>query len=225
MTTLLFLLIAISSTQQLRAQEAEAILRAARMNPTHHSVALHAQIRGEGSSTPLTIGLQDHVVRYEFSNPEQTILLKLSPAETQLSECLNGITTQISSSHLHEMIRDSGITYEDLSLGFLYWPHPVIQGEERLRTRPAWKIDLQAPSGEVLYGIARLWIDKESGAILRIEGYDKKGRLLRRFEVISAQKIDDLWMLKQMKIESFTPDNSHEPTSRHYLEVLGKSGS
>ena len=91
-----------------------------------------------------------------------------------------------------------------------------------VRTRNAWKIDLQAPAGESLYGVARVWIDKESGAILRIEGYDKQGLLLRRFEIISAQKIDGLWMLKQMRIESFTPGNP-SPVSRRYLEVLGKN--
>ncbi len=225
MMPLLFVVISGSIIQPLRSQDAESILQTARMNPTSHPAALHAQIRGEGIPIPLTIRLKDHVVRYEFSNPDQTILLNLSPAETQLSEQMHGVTTPISPAHLHETIRDSGITYEDLSLGFLYWPHPAIQGEETIRTRPAWKIDLQAPSGEQLYGVARLWIDKESGAILRIEGYDKKGLLLRRFEVISAQKIDGLWMLKQMRIESFTQENSHEPTSRHYLEVLGKSDS
>jgi hypothetical protein len=192
------------------------------MNPTTHPATLRAQIRGENSTTPLTIRLKDHVVRYEFSNPDQTLLLTLEPTTTRLSEQLNGTTTPISATHRHDPIRNTGVTYEDLSLGFLYWPHPVIQGEETIKTRPAWKIDLQAPSSEPLYGVARVWIDKESGAILRIEGYDRKGRLLRRFEVVSGQQIDGLWMLKQMRIESFAPEDSHDALSRNYLEILGK---
>lgn len=207
---------------QLFAQDAESILESARMNPTSHPAVLHAQIRGEESTTPLKIRMKDHVVRYEFANPEQTILLTLLPTETQLSERLNGVVKPISWTHRHDPIRNMGITYEDLSLGFLYWPHPVIQGEETVKTRPSWKIDLQAPAGEALYGVARVWIDKESGAILRIEGYDKKGLLLKRFEVISGQRIDGLWMLKQMRIEGFAPENSHDPISRNYLEILGK---
>jgi len=203
------------------AQDASEILRSARLNPTTHPASLRAQIRGEGAPTPLTISLKDQVISYEFSNPEQKILLKLDPEETKLSERLKGSTKTISGSRLHDPIRDTGVTYEDLSLGFLYWPRPVLQGEQTIRTRPAWMIDLQAPAGESIYGVARVWIDKESGAILRIEGYDKKGVLLRRFEVVSAQKIDGLWMLKQMRIESFAPGNP-APLSRHYLEVLGK---
>ncbi len=205
----------------LRGQDAESILQAARMNPTSRPAILKAQIRGDQSATPLIIRLKDHLVRYKFTNPEQSILLKLTSSETQLSEQLNGVTKPISPSHRHDQIRNTGITYEDLSLGFLYWPHPVVQGEESVKTRPAWKIDLQAPTNEPLYGVARVWIDKESGAILRIEGYDKKGLLIRRFEVISGQRIDGLWMLKQMRIESFIP-GSPNAISRNYLEILGK---
>jgi hypothetical protein len=205
----------------LHGQTAQEILEEARMNPTSHQASLRARIRGEGSVTPMKIRLGEGLIRYEFSEPEQTILLSLGADQTQISERTGGVTRPLPSARLHDPVRGTGVTYEDLSLGFLYWPRPVVQGEEVVKTRPAWKIDLQAPAGEPLYGVARVWIDKESGAILRIEGYDKKGLLLRRFEIISAQKIDGLWMLKQMRIESFEPGNP-DPVSRRYLEVLGK---
>lgn len=210
------------SPKALWSQEAENILQAARMNPTTHTATLRAQIRGENAITPLIIRVKDRIVRYELADPEQIISLKLSTTETQLSEQIDGTSKSISPAHRHDPIRTTGITYQDLSLGFLYWPHPVIQGEEIVKTRPSWKIDIQAPANELLYGVARVWIDKESGAILRIEGFDKKGLLLRRFEVISGQPIDGLWTLKQMRIESFAPGNSHDVISRNYLEILGK---
>lgn len=206
----------------LLSQDAETILQAARLNPTTHPASLRAQIRGEELTIPLTIRVKDGIVRYEFKNPDQTVLLKLSPTETQLIEALGGTTKPISPAHRHDQLRNTGITYQDLSLGFLYWPHPVIRGEEIIKTRSAYKIDLQAPSSEPIFGVARLWIDKESGAILKIEGYDKKGLLLRRFEVISGQPLDGEWTLKQMRIESFSPGNSHDVLSRNYLEILGK---
>ena len=211
----------LSPLAALRGEDAETILQTARLNPTTHSASLRAQIRGESSTLPLTIRMKDGVVRYEFTKPDQSILLKLSPTETELTEELDGITKPISPAHRHDQIRNTGITYQDLSLCFLYWPHPVIQGEETIRTRPSWKIDLQAPSTEPLYGVARVWIDKGSGAILKIEGYDKKGLLLRRFEVISGQPINGFWTLKQMRIESYAPGNSHDVLSRNYLEILG----
>ena len=205
----------------INAQSAENILQSARLSPTASPSILRAQIRGEGQPTPLLIRLKDRVISYEFTGPPQTLLLKLDPNRTQLLEKKGDTATPVSGTHLHDQVHDTGITYQDLSLGFLYWPLPVLQGEETVKTRPAWKIDLQAPLDEPVYGVARIWIDKESGAILRIEGYDKRGLLLRRFEIISAQKIDGLWVLKQMRIESFEP-GKQDPISRRYLEVLGK---
>lgn len=209
---------------RIHAQDAESILQAARLSPTARPSVLQAQIRGDGQATPLRISLKDRVISYTFSNPPQTLLLKLDPNRTQLLEKKGDSAKPVVGTHLHDQVRDTGVTYQDLSLGFLYWPRPVLQGEETVKARPAWKIDLQAPADEPVYGVARIWIDKESGAILRIEGYDKKGLLLRRFEIISAQKIDGLWVLKQMRIESFEP-GKHEPISRRYLEVLGKESN
>jgi len=203
-------------------QDAAAILEGARMRPTAQATVLRAQLRSDEKTTPLIMGLKEGVIRYEFKNPEQTVLLKLDSKTTGLSETINGTTAAITGKRLHEEIRDTGVTYQDLSLGFLYWPRPILQGEETIKTRPCWKIDLQAPAGEETYGVARVWIDKEFGGILKIEGYDKKGILLRRFLVISPQKIEGLWMLKQMRIESFSPGNT-TPLSRRYLEVLGKN--
>ena len=205
----------------LSGQNAEEILQAARLNPTLKPAILNARIRSEEKTSPLRLSLKDRVISYEFSDPAQVILLKLNPENTRLLEKKDGKTLPVAPSHLHDQVRDTGVSYQDLSLGFLYWPRPVLHGEEIVKTRPCWKIDLQAPADEPLYGVARVWIDKESGAILRIEGYDKKGLLLRRFEIVSAQKLDGLWMLRQMRIESFTPGNS-SPLSRVYLEVLGK---
>jgi negative regulator of sigma E activity len=66
----------------------------------------------------------------------------------------------------------------------------------------------------------RVWIDKASAALLRIEGYDHEGRLAKRFEVVSAQKIDGQWMLKQMRVERIDPA-TRKTNGITYLEVIG----
>ena len=53
-------------------------------------------------------------------------------------------------------------------------------------------------------------------------GYNKDGKLFRRFEVISAQKIDGQWMLKQMRMETLAPE-IRKICNRTYLEVLEKT--
>ena len=70
----------------------------------------------------------------------------------------------------------------------------------------------------------RVWIDKASAALLRIEGYNSEGKLTKRFEVVSAQKIDGQWMLKQMRVERIDPA-TRKTTGITYLEVLGVNDS
>jgi negative regulator of sigma E activity len=63
-----------------------------------------------------------------------------------------------------------------------------------------------------------LWVDKASGALMRMEGYDWDAKLIKRFEVVSAQKIERCWFLKQMRVEQFQPGTNHVE-ARAYLEI------
>lgn len=200
--------------------DAEGILREARLTPTLRPAILEARIRDEESTTPVTMELKEGVIRYRFPGQDRELQLKLGDVKTTLSERVGGLHHAVSGAQLHDPVGGTGLSYQDLSLGFLYWPSPEFRGEEIVKTRPCWKLDLQSPPGEEIYGVARVWIDKESGALLRIEGYDKQGRLLRRFEIVSAQKTHGIWMLRQMRIEGFEPGKS-VAVSRHYLEVSG----
>ena len=81
-----------------------------------------------------------------------------------------------------------------------------------------WKLRLQPPARDAQYSNVLLWVDKESGAIMRIEGYDWQGRITKRFEVVSAQKIEGRWFLKQMRVEEMQP-GTNQVQSRSYLEI------
>jgi hypothetical protein len=219
----LALLIVFSCATISRAEpEAEAILHAARVNPLGQSISLNAQLRTVSSTTPFEIVVDD-AVRYRFENPEQELILELRDDSSSLSERVGGKTAPVRPARFDDSVRSTGITYEDLSLRFLYWKNPKLLGEETIRSRKAWKLELQAARASSQYGVARLWIDRESGALLRIEGYNREGKLFRRFEVISAQKIDGQWMLKQMRVETLDPE-TRKVRNRTYLEVLGKTG-
>jgi len=200
-----------------------AILEAARVNPLGQSISLDAQLRNGSSVTPFQI-VVDGKVHYIFHSPDQELILELSGQEPILTERVGGKSAPVKPARFDDHVRGTGITYEDLSLRFLYWKNPKLLGEETIQTRRAWKIEVQAMGDSSQYGVARLWIDEESGALLRIEGYDRQGKLIRRFEVISAQKLDNQWMLKQMRIETVDPA-ARKTINRSYLEVLGKTSS
>ena len=203
--------------------DAEAILRAARLNPAGQKISLQAQLRTSSIKMPFEI-VVDGTIRYRFENPDQELILELREDSSSLFERVGGKTASVKPARYDDPVRGTGITYEDLFLRFLYWKRPRLLGEDTIRSRKAWKVELQAWGTSSQYGVARLWIDQESGALLRIEGYNREGKLLRRFEVISAQKIDGQWMLKQMRVETLDPESS-KIINRTYLEVLGKSAT
>jgi len=201
---------------------AETLLREARLRPTTHPITLNAEIRGAEEPLPLIFKIEKGQIEYLLNDPEEKIVLILEPSQTSLTDTQHGKTSPLSSEQRYQEIRHTGVTYDDLSLGFLYWPHPRLAGSQQLRGITASVLELFPPSDiQTPYGSARLWIDQNSGAPLRMEGFDKKGNLLKRFEVISAQKINGLWMLKEMRIETFDP-TAHTVTHRRYLTVRNR---
>lgn len=199
----------------------QEILAAARMNPMGVGMTLEAQLRAGSVKVPFVIEVGEGAVRYGFTSPQLDILLRLGENESTLEERRDGSKATVPISKFDDSVRGGLITYEDLALRFLYWKNPRLLESETVRSRDAWKIEIPAPRGASQYGVVRVWIDKQSAALLRIEGYDTNGRLVKRFEVVSAQKIDDQWMLKQMRVERIDPE-TRKTTGITYLEVLGK---
>ncbi len=197
---------------------AEALLREARLRPTAHPITLNAEIRGGEEPLPLIFKIEQGHIEYLLHNPEEKIILTLGKNQTSLTDTQQGKTSSLFDEQRYQNIRNTGVTYDDLSLGFLYWPHPRLARSEQFRGTKAFVLELLPPQNNGPYGSARLWIDQNSGAPLRIESFDKSGNLLKRFEVISAQKINDLWMLKEMRIETFDPQ-THAVTQRRYLTI------
>ena len=93
---------------------------------------------------------------------------------------------------------------------------PSALHSQSIRDRIRQKVHDRANSvGDSLTDVA---IDKASGALMRLEGYDWNGQLVKRFEVVSAQKIQGRWFLKQMRVEELHPGTNHV-LARTYLEI------
>lgn len=201
---------------------AEDILRAARVNPLGKPVLLSAQLRAGGQKVPFQIAVKDGKISYLFDNPSQEILLGLGEETSTLEERRGGRTQPVSPAKYDDSVRGGLLTYEDLAMRFLYWKRPRLLGEEKVGPRTAYKIEIPAPPSATEYGVVRVWVDKSQGALMKIEGYDREGRLSKKFSVISVQQIDDQWMLKQMSVERVDPE-TRKVVLRTYLEILGKA--
>jgi len=200
------------------APSASEILDQVRLQQSQQQLDLQGQLRTDGNIIPFRITETGPVIRYTFQNPAEVLQLRLGEKSSSLDLVLENSTKKFAASRLDDRIGGTAVTYGDLALKFLYWPHTEILGEEIVRTRNCWRLRLQPPSREAQYSNVLLWIDQESGAMMRIQAYDWQGRLTKRFEVVSAQKIEGRWFLKQMRIEEFEPGTS-KVRSRGYLEI------
>jgi hypothetical protein len=197
---------------------AKDILDSVRMLESRQQVDLDGQLRENATVIPFHLNQNGPLIRYAFKNPDETLQLRLGQSGSRLEVVSEAGSQSIPASKLDQPIRGTGISYEDLALKFLYWPKAEVVGEQNIRTRDCWKLQLHAPSRQSQYSNVFLWIDKGSGALMRMEGYDWNGQLSKRFEVVSAQKIDNRWFLKQMRIEQLQPGTT-KVLARTYLEI------
>ena len=197
---------------------AKEILASVRMMESRQQIDLQGQLRQDNIVVPFHLVQNGPLIRYSFANPDEVLQLRLGENSSRLDLVTGGETEKVAASKLNQKIRGTSVSYEDLAFKFLYWPSARVLGEENVRTRNCWKLQLRAPSRESQYSNVLLWIDKASGALMRMEGYDWNAKLAKRFEVVSAQKIEGRWFLKQMRIEELQPGTNHV-LSRTYLEI------
>ena len=197
---------------------AKDILDSVRMVESRQQIDLQGQLRQDDMVIPFRLMQNGPLIRYTFTDPDETLELRLGENSSRLELVSDAGTEKVGASKLQEKIRGTIVLYGDLAFKFLYWPTARVVGEENVRTRKCWKLQLRAPSRESSYSNVLLWVDKASGALMRMEGYDWNAQLIKRFEVVSAQKIEGRWFLKQMRVEQFQPGTNHVE-ARAYLEI------
>jgi hypothetical protein len=188
------------------------------MIESRQQIDLQGQLRQDDIVIPFRLVQDGPLIRYSFISPDESLQLRLGENSSRLDLVTETGAEKVGASKLQEQIRGTILTYGDLAFKFLYWPEARVLGEENVRTRKCWKLQLRAPSRESQYSNVLLWVDTTSGALMRMEGYDWHAQLIKRFEVVSAQKIEGRWFLKQMRIEEFQPGTNHVQ-ARTYLEI------
>ena len=194
------------------------ILEQVRLNQAQQQLDLYGQLRSDATVIPFRLTQTGPIIRYTFAQPPVVLQLRLGEKGSALELVKSNSTEKFSASRLDEKIGGTGVTFGDLALSFLYWPNPEFIGEDSVRTRACWKLRLHPPSKSAAYSTVILWVDEQSGAIMRLEAYDWQNKLAKKFEVVSAQKIEGRWFLKQMRIEEID-QGTGKVQSRSYLEI------
>src|SRR2546430_16830782 len=142
--------------------DANQLLANVRLRQSQQEIDLRGQLRQEAKIVPFHLVQNGPVVRYIFTNPDETLRVRIGVNDSRLDEIKRSGSEKITQ--LDEPVRGTAITYEDLALKFLYWPNTHVIGADFIRTRNCWKIQLQAPGGDSQYGSILLWVDKDNRA-------------------------------------------------------------
>ena len=215
-TVLLFLLA--STALAAPFPEAKDVLASVRLRQSQQELELQGELREGPTIVPFRLTQTGPVIRYTFSNPDQALQLRLGESDSRLEEVTREGVEKIAPAQFDHKVRGTSVTYEDLALKFLYWETGRVTGENEIRTVNCWKLEMKAPSRQSQYSNVWLWVGKENGALMKMEAYDWNAKLSKRFEVVSGQKIEGRWFLKEMRIEEMDPGTGRVKT-RTYLDI------
>jgi hypothetical protein len=218
MKTVLSVLLVAASAMAAPAPSAKEILESVRLRQAQQELNLHGQLREGATIVPFRLTQTGPVIRYTFSNPDEALQLRLGENDSRLEEVTGEGVEKVAPAQFDHKVRGTGVTYEDLALRFLYWQTGRVTGENEIRTVSCWKLEMKAPSRQSQYSNVWLWVGKENGALMKMEAYDWNAKLLKRFEVVSGQKIEGRWFLKELRIEELDPGTGKVKT-RTYLDI------
>ncbi len=199
---------------------AEDIMRLVRTSYAQQNYKLTGHLRDDssGRKEAFELTMQQQTVRFRFSNPAEIVELDLGTQPATLSRVVAGGKAPVAIASYAEEVRGMAMNFEDLSLRFTYWPNPQLIGTDTLKTQKMWVVRVVNPDGKGPYGTVDLWVHQGSGGVARMEAYNPQGQKMKRFEVVSVQKVNEVTILKEMRLETYTPPGSSK-SRRTYMRL------
>lgn len=170
---------------------------------------LRGTLSKDDLTVPFSMRMEADLLRFYFDNPAQIINLNLKQKGTELTEAVAGSNKPVPPGRYAEGIRGTDLSYDDVSLRYLYWPNPVKLPEtERVKTRKCWIVELPNPQKSGEYGYVRIWVDKANGSLLMVRGFNRQNQLVKELKVTSGMKVDGVQVLQAMDVFRFVPGTS-----------------
>src|ERR1043166_1892724 len=110
---------------------AKEILDSVRMIEVRQQIDLQGQLRQDDIVIPFRLMQNGPLIRYTFTNPDETLELRLGENSSRPALGRGAGTEKGGTSKLQEKIRGTIVTYGDLAFKFLYWPAARLLGEEK----------------------------------------------------------------------------------------------
>lgn len=184
------------------------IIEGARVAATLQQTDLSGSLSKNGSKIPVQLFLRGKDIQFalELGGPTQRFHLRLGDGEYNLFDVApDGKTTRFPDAKLVQPIAGTDVTYEDLSFQFFYWPGAIYQGTEDVAGQPCHKIRLNKPAGSGgQYEVVYVWVHTKYGAFMKVGGFNRKGELIKLFEVEDVMSIGNgVYTLRKMKVATY----------------------
>ncbi len=109
---------------------------------------------------------------------------------------------------LFERIEGTEISWADLTLSFLWWQGAETVGTDQRRGRFCYVVDVSpADLTEDTYSRVRMWVDPETSLLLQADAFDVEGNAMRRLQVKSLRRINDVWMVQDLDVHRLPSRN------------------
>ncbi|RYD36866.1 MAG: outer membrane lipoprotein-sorting protein [Verrucomicrobiaceae bacterium] len=194
------------------AQNAQQILEGARVSATLTQVedGLTGKLNGK---TPIVLFLRGKDIQFQFNEGGgwEKFHMRLTDNSYDLFELKDDKTFKFPDAKITQSIAGTDLTYEDLALRFFYWPNPILEGQEQIGGRAAYKLRVNKPNGTAgRYDTVYIWVDAKFGAFMQIRGYNSS-KLLKEFKVEDVMEIGGgVWTLKKMQVSTYEGDAGKE---------------
>jgi len=201
--------------------EADKILATTRYAATMQTQQdLHGYMSKNGKRTPLSLFLRNENIQfsYQVKGKDNRFHMRLKDDRYDLLEIEGGKTTRFSDAKLSKNINGTDVSYEDISMRFLYWKDTKLEGEEKVNGQLCYKLRLNNPSKTAgKYRIVYVWVHKKYGAMMKLIGYDAAGKPLKQFLVTDLMRMGKEYTLRTMRVSTVDP-KSNKTTGITYLE-------
>ena len=196
-----------------------------RMMVSQGSRDVLGSIRKGRLKVPFSLSARGETIVFQYKQDDawHRFDVRIGGSKVDLLLVNNGKAVVMAPASYANTIAGTDVTYEDLSLRFLYWKGGSIlpdSADSRIMGRDCYIVQVPNPSpGVGQFATVRMWIDKENGTVWQVDGYGRDGKLRKRFTITSVQKLSDgTWFFKQMKMEVRNPDTGRT-VALDYLEM------
>lgn len=94
----------------------------------------------------------------------------------------------------------SDFTYDDMGRRNVDEDTHNLIGEETLDGQKCWKLESTPKDSRDIYSKKIAWIRQDCLIPVKVEFYDKMGKLQRRLEMSNIEKVDGFWVAKKMQM-------------------------